>query len=243
MRKWIKRVVLAIVAIAGFVALPLAFPQPLFAYGLSDGNLSVHSDQAMPETEAKAFLRDVQQRLSKLPEINTDHPMQIYVVNSKWRQNWLWLAVPANAGGFTTAPVSGWHAFFAGADFKADQLVARSGYRTNPPRTLGYYGAHELTHVTMSKKLGWVRFQLMPQWIREGMADYVAMSDESARELFEKIGKRKADLPMMKAHGVYAPYRLLVAYFLNDAKWPVQKLMDSNMSFEDARKIVFARLR
>ena len=242
MRKWIKRIGLVIVMIAGFVALPLAFPQPLFAYGLSEGNLSVHSDQPMPQTEAQAFLRDVKKRLSRVPELNTNHPMQIYVTNSKWRQNWLWLAIPAKAGGFTAAPVSGWHAFFAGADFTANQLVARSGYRTNPPRTLGYYGAHELTHVTMSKKLGWVRFHLMPEWIREGIPDYVAMPDESASELYGKIGKRKADLAMMKTYGVYAPYRLLVAYFLNDARWPVQQLMATNMSFEEARKVVFAAL-
>lgn len=240
--RWIKRLFLILVIIAGFIASPLAFPGPLFAYGVTDGKLSVYADKPIPEIQAKAFIRDVEQRLTKIPALQTDHPMKIYIANEKWRQRLLWLIVPYRAGGFVVTPVSNWHAFFSGADFLSDRLISRSGYRPEPPRTLGYYGAHELTHVVMSKKLGWVRFLLLPKWIREGMADYVAMPDESADKLFMKIGKKKADLPMMKTYGVYAPFRLLVAFFLENQHWSADRLMASDLSFDQARKIVFAAL-
>ena len=83
----------------------------------------------------------------------------------------------------------------------------------------------------------------MPVWVREGIADYVAMPPESAATLFSKIGERDADLAMMRAYGVYAPYRLLVTYFLEEAGWSIDQLLASDLTLEEAREIVFEELR
>ncbi len=240
-KRWLKRISGILFAVGIFVAAPLIYPSPLFAFAAVNGQLSVHSDQPIPVVKAKKFLADVRRRMKRLPELSIKNPMQIYIANNPWRRNWLWVIAP-KAGGFVAPPATGWHAFFSGADFMTDELIAPSGYRTQPPRTLAYYGAHELTHVVMSKKLGWVRFHMMPKWVREGLPDYVAMPQENAATLFEEIKDRNADLAMMKAHGVYAPYRLLVTWFLEEAHWPVGKLMASNLSLNQAQAIVFAAL-
>ena len=164
--------------------------------------------------------------------------MQIYIANSSWRRHWLWIVPPNMAGGFVAVPATRQHAFFSGADFEADELISPSGYRTQPPRTLAYYGAHELTHVATAQTLDLVSYYLMPEWIREGIADYVAMPGESTAALFSKIGDRKADLEMMKNHGVYAPYRLLVTYFLEEEEWTIDQRHLQN----PARREVFWRL-
>lgn len=240
-KQWVKRTGLAIVGIILLAAAPLVYPAPLFAYGVTNDNITIFSDQPIPEKEAVAVIKETQEKMQRLPGLLSSHPMQIYIANTKWRRNWLWIIAP-NAGGFVAPPATGWHTFFSGADFLTNELIAPTGYRTRPPRTIAYYGAHELTHVAISKKAGWTRFYLMPEWVREGVPDYVAMTAESASLLYAKIGKQNADLPMMKAHGVYAPYRLLVTWFLQDAGWTLERLMASDLTLQQARKIVFNAL-
>ncbi len=82
----------------------------------------------------------------------------------------------------------------------------------------------------------------MPKWIREGLPDYVAMPKQSAASLYNKIGQRDADLAMIKAHGAYPPYRLLVTYFLDQAHWTLDQLMASNLTLNQARAIAFKAL-
>ncbi len=243
MKGWLKILGLVTATLVFFIALPLVFPAPLFAHSVTLGFLSVHSDEAIPEKDARLFLQQVQKRLDQSPVRFPDQSMQIYVANTKWRRIWLWLAIPKGAGGFVVAPLTRWHTFFSGADFKDGVLIGPTGYRPYAPRTLAYYGAHELTHTTMSKKLGWLRFQLMPEWIREGVPDYVALPHETTQALYGKIGEGNADLAMMKAHGVYAPYRLLVSYFLDEKRWTIDRLMASNLTLSQARTIVFKALR
>ena len=225
------------------VILPLVYPQSLFAYKVNMGNLSVYSDQAIPQSEAEAFLGQIKHRLDNSPFQVGALRMQIYIANTAWRRSWLWLIPPNTAGGFVVVPLTGHHAFFSGADFKTNELIAPSGYRTQPPRTLVYYGAHELTHVATAAKVGWTNFYRTPVWVKEGIADYVALPSETAAELYLKIGEREADLEMMKTHGVYAPYRLLVTYFLEESGWTIDQLLDCRLTFEEAQAIVFESLR
>ena len=119
---------------------------------------------------------------------------------------------------------------------------ARLAFRPEPPRTLAYYGAHELTHVVVAELVGPLRFYLMPNWVREGLPDYAAFPPETAVSLYAQIGERERDSAMIRDHGVYAHYRLLVAYFL-DAGWSVEDLLDTDMAFEEAQAMAFEGLR
>lgn len=242
-KTWAKRCLALLGLFICLVILPLVYPQSLFAYKVEMGNLSVYSDQPIPQSEAEVLLGQIKQRLDHSRIQVGTLPMQIYIANTGWRRSWLWLIPPDMAGGFVVVPLTRHHAFFSGADFNTNELIAPSGYRTQPPRTLVYYGAHELTHVATAEKVGWVEFYRTSVWVKEGIADYVALPSETAVELYLKIGERKADLEMMKTHGVYAPYRLLVTYFLEEAGWTIDQLLDCRLTFEEAQAIAFESLR
>jgi len=242
MIRWLKRLLLTAIALAAFVAAPLVMPAPLFAYGLKHGNLSVHSDRPIHHDQAKEILAKVQTHLNRLPGLLDNKPMQIYSTHAKWRHDWIWV-LPANwAAGFVAVPFTRRHAFIAGADFSTNELIKPEGNRPFPPRTLVYYSTHELTHVATYQKVGWFRFVAMPEWVREGVADYVAMPPEKAEILYQKIGRQKSNSAITTAHGYYAPYRLLVAYFLENKNWTIEQLMASDLTFQQARSIVFKEL-
>ncbi len=226
-------------ALALFVAAPLVFPSPLFAHSVGRAGLSVHSDAPIPSAAAASALEDVEARLAASPLGPPDVSLRIYVVERDWLRSWLWIVPPATAGGFVAPPATRDHTFFSGADFEADSLVSPSGYRTTPPRGLAYYGAHELTHVMTIRRVGALGFHLRPAWVVEGLADYVAMPREPAHALFEKIGRWDADLTMMQTQGVYAPYRLVVAWFLEHEGWTIEQLLATSLDFEAARAIAY----
>lgn len=226
-----------------FVALPLVYPAPLFAYHVAYDNLDIFSDMQIPTEKANNILKQVQLKLSTSPIQIDNIPMQIYIANTTWRRHWLWIVRPNNPGGFIVAPFTRNHAFLSGADFETNELISPSGYRTQPPRTIAYFAIHELTHTMTYKKVGLLRFFLMPKWIKEGIADYVAMPEENAFSLFAKIGERDADLSMMKSYGVYAPYRLLIAYLLEEEEWSIEQLLNSKLTLQEARSHIFNKLK
>lgn len=118
-------------------------------------------------------------------------------------------------------------------------MISPSGKLIKAPRTLAYYGAHELTHAQTAQKLGTIQYHKLPSWIREGLADYVAFRPRLPfKELYAQIGDGEADLAMMNAYGVYAPDRLLVSYFLEVKGWGATRLMASGLSKSEARGMV-----
>jgi len=105
LRRWIKRIAAGFALLATLAALPLAWPSPLFAYSLTVRNLAVASDEPIPDVEGRAFLSAVAERLDRSP-LTADQPqMQIYIANTFWRRQWLWIPVFGQpVGGFVTLP-------------------------------------------------------------------------------------------------------------------------------------------
>jgi hypothetical protein len=72
-----------------------------------------------------------------------------------------------------------------------------------------------------------LRYYRLPQWVREGYADYVGKSDsfdygEAKRALL-------ADSPDMnwQRSGLYARFQLFVAYLLDHQRWTVTRLLSN----------------
>ena len=238
LRKTLAWVAGTAVAITLVCAAIIAWPQPLFAYGLSAAGIEVRSDRPIPAAEGEKFLREVASLLDRSPLKRRAHPYTLYVANDSWRRRlvFLWLS---GAGGVVFYPVSSRHGFLSGADFARGALVHSSGKVVRAPRTLAYYGAHELTHVVTGQQLGTVRFHLMPQWAREGFADYVALRDGTRiEELAKVLDGNLAKQDIWDRYGYYARYRLLVAYLLEREKWPVSRLLQTRMTYEEARTLL-----
>jgi hypothetical protein len=242
--KFAKRVGLSLAALATAATLPLAFPGPMFGYGVDYADLSVYSDAPLPAAEVRSWLGEVQALLEASPLRYEGEPTRIYIAGSTWRWRSLWLVHRGGqVGGFAVPLLSTRHMFLSGADFSTLELIAPNGRRMPPPRTLTYYAAHELAHVLTARQFGAVRSYTIPQWMKEGIADYVALPSESAAGLYSRIGERDPDLSMINEHGVYAPFRLLVTYFLEDAGWTLDRLVASDLSLDAARAIAFGALR
>ena len=242
MLQMIKRTLLWATAAVAIIALVLValitWPNPLFAFSLGAGKLTVVSDHPIPPAGGQQFLRDCERLLERSPLKAMRREYRLYVTNEDWRQR-LFFIPHREAWGFAWYYDSGGHAFLSGADFKTGQVV-HWGYIGTPPRTLAYLCAHELTHVIAWEHIGLDRLHV-PRWVWEGLADYVGIENrETFKQLQDALGDRPVDTPMRIKYGSYPRYRLLVTYFVEKQGWSIDQLLHTRLTEDEATEIMRA---
>jgi hypothetical protein len=238
----VKRTLLWACAVLAAAALSfgaLVFrPDPLFAFSLSAGKIVVASDRPIPPAGGEQVLHDCERLLERSPLKAQGREYRLYVTNADWRQRLFFLPNPSSWGLAYSYPL-GSNAFLSGANFETGRVV-HWGYTSTPPRTLAALCAHELTHIIMGEHAGLSRY-FMPQWVSEGLPDYVAIENHLTFEEFrDALGDRPVDVPMILKYGFYPRYRLLVMYFIEKKGWTAAQLIETRLTIDEALQIMHA---
>jgi hypothetical protein len=194
--------VLAIEAVALF-----SYPQPLFPYRFQAGNLTLYSDQPLPETATAAVLADVQQRLERSPLYAARAPLKAFLCNSGWRHRLFFLGSPGGGLAYGLPP---WNAFLRRCDINRNELPRLDGSPSGPDRPLSYFIAHELTHTLCAQALGPWAFRQLPAWVKEGYADEVGRGGHF--DFAHNRALYQAHDPTLdpSSSGLYLRYQLMV---------------------------------
>jgi hypothetical protein len=190
----------------------LAHPQPLFAYTLARGNITIHARRPLP-VEAGPILDDALARVRRSPLYDPARAHDVYFCPSlacyaffatgKWRSR-----------GVTLDFLNG-NIFIGPASIERGEVYGPSGRAAGVDRPLAYFLAHEITHHMTSATLGRLAYARLPVWVREGYADYVgraAAVDLGGDALRVRRGERELD---PHRSGLYLRYRLEVAWLLD----------------------------
>ncbi len=82
----------------------------------------------------------------------------------------------------------------------------------------------------------------LPQWIREGTADYIGLAGDI--DVVAMYAQYHAHHPFYRAgSGHYDRFRLLVAFYVKTLHWPIEKLLLSKLTMEDAERTMNARMQ
>ena len=240
MLRFVKRALLCLggVMVIGallFGAL-LTWPDPLFAYSLDTGKIIVSSDQPIPGSGGEGFSRHCESLLERSPLKATSSRYHVYITNMNWRHRLFFLPQP-EAWGLTYSLLGG-PAFLSRIDFETGRVVHWE-YVGTPPRTAAWLCAHELTHIIETEHVGRLAYYRMPQWVFEGLADYVGIENrESFERLRDALDDRPVDIPMMIKYGSYPRFRLLVTYFLEKKRWPIDQLLQTRLTESEATAVM-----
>jgi hypothetical protein len=219
------RIVSTSAALVAAYAGLLCIPQPLFRFSVRADNLVLHSDQLFSEASGKHVLELAGRKLERSPLYSGRHGYNIFVCNSRWRQM-LFFNKDYGVGGVAPYPVTA-NVFLRNALIEDNRLIASRGNPVLGDRTLDYFVAHEITHQLTGDAVGPVRYFRLPQWVREGYADYVGKGNS-----FDYNQAKRAFLagtPEMdwKRSGLYWRFHLLVAHLLDHQHWSVERLLKS----------------
>ncbi|MGA9771029.1 MAG: hypothetical protein WBV94_18490 [Blastocatellia bacterium] len=193
---------------------------------MSANNLALYSDQSFSSEEGKRVLETVEAKLARSPLYSSGQHHAAFICNSRWRQR-LFFNRNYGVGGVNQYPLTS-NVFLRDALVGENRLIGPGGSQVPGDRTLDYFITHEITHTLTVQAVGWFDYYKLPEWVREGYADYVAKGDafnyDEARRAF------LADAPEMDRwkSGLYLRYHLLVAHVLDKQHWSVQRLLEEH---------------
>ena len=192
---------------AGLFAV-IAWPGALFSQQRGGGLVTFHAAAPLPES-AEALAARVTAAFVAAPLGLPEHRVDVWLVDEGWPVR-LFFAGSPRASGLTYPVASTRNVFLRHADLGRDRLV-RGGRVVPPPRTLGYYLVHEITHLMVAERVGRLAVVRMPRWINEGFADYVALGPAPPA----LIARAASGLPLPRdAYGTYAAERVCVTLAL-----------------------------
>ncbi len=223
------------VALTGTAVAALIHPQPLFPYHVTHGQLSLYSDRQFEAARAAEVLADVERRLFR-SSLRDDNEHRIFISNSEWRRRILFLW-NAGAAGVNYYPLTR-NVFIGRADPDSDRVMTSAGEPKSPPRTLGYYAAHEIAHTLIKQQLTPSQQLKLPRWVNEGLADDIGFGDDAdIKGLIHRLQTSDPDLDPARS-GHYDRYRLLVRYMMKRKGWTAAELVTSFMPQSEAEGIL-----
>lgn len=206
------------VSLAAIYILLLIYPQVLFAHEVSYKNFTVYSREPLNQ-DVQIMLDKVEQRLSTSPINTPDVKPKILLTNSHRLYSFLSLYIGGNSfgKGFPLLPTS--NVFINRTDVAQD-LVFRNA-PTNNQRSLSGVVSHEITHLLIKNRFGYVKNVTFPAWKKEGYSEYVAGGSTLDYETGVRLWKAN---PQNDTGYQYFKYYMLVKHLLETEKLTVDEL-------------------
>ena len=235
-KKTLLKIITAIVGVFAVIFAVLSLPQPFFHTSVSAKNLTLYSDQPFAPSSGQQVLQLVEAKLTKSPLYSAEQKHLVFICNARWRQR-LFFTYQYGVGGVNYYPITT-NVFLRDSIIEENCLIGPGGNRVPGERTLDYFIAHEIAHSLTGQAVGGIAYHRLPQWKREGYADYVgkgaAFNYDEAKRAF------LADDPKMDwaKSGLYWRFNLLVAYLLEKKHWSVQQLLEDSIEQQAVEEMI-----
>ena len=208
------------VSLAAAYVLLLCFPQVLFAHQITYKNFTVYSREPLDQN-IYAVLDKVEAKLAASQVNDPQVKPKIFLTNSQRLYSVLSLYIGANSFGKGLPVLPTNNIFINEADVRSD-LVFRN-IATNNSRSLSGVVSHEVTHLLVRKKFGYLKNLTTPAWKREGYAEYVAGG--STLDYATGVSLWKVN-PQNDRGYQYFKYYMLVKYLLDHENFTVEDLFN-----------------
>ncbi len=221
--------------VAAFVFL-LVYPQVLFAHEVRYKNFTVYSRQPLDQS-IYTVLDRVEAQLSASPINDANVQPKIFLTNSQKLYSLLSLYIGSNSfgKGYPLLPTK--NVFINEADVSRDLVFRKAA--TGSQRSLSGVISHEITHLHIRNKFGYLRNVTMPSWKKEGYCEYVAGGSTLDYESGVKLWKAN---PNDGTGYQYFKYYLTVKYLLETDKLTVKDLFNRDVDPTQVEGKVFSTL-
>lgn len=222
-KKLLLKILAVLVAFAAVLGFLLNLPQPFFRSSIRVKNLELYSDQPFLIAAGERVLEAADAKLARSPLYAPEQVHSVFICNARWRQR-LFFTYQYGVGGVNYYPLTT-NVFLRDSIVEENCLIGSSGNRVAADRPLDYFIAHEITHTLTGRAIGAIAHHRLPQWKREGYADYVGKGPgfnyNEAKQAF------LANDPKMDwaKSGLYWRFHLLVAHLLDKQHWDLNRLL------------------
>ncbi|QIK77995.1 hypothetical protein G7077_02780 [Sphingomonas piscis] len=189
------------VAIVGIIYSPAALAFPHFK---QIGTTKIYSEAPIPEVMAERIQR-ADALLAASPLTVPELRRTLVLTEGGWR--WKVLAA-GNWGAIALRRPFSSALLFNNADILADRV--RNGAPRGGVRTLSGTIAHESVHLLTARRYGEVRLARMPEWKREGYADYVAQETSISANDEAQVREVSPNSPLLRYYAAHRRVKQLL---------------------------------
>jgi hypothetical protein len=220
----------------GSLSSAVVFSQPSFAHHVTYKRFTVHA-RAPIGNEIIAVLDRAESRLAASPINDAAIKPRIFLTNSTslYASFSLYIGAGSFGKGYAALPTAN---IVINAHDPAQDLVFRDAPVHNV-RSLSGVIAHETTHLLIRNRVGYWRNLTMPDWKKEGYAEYVAGGSTLSHETGVKLWKARPDDPTGYR---YFKYFMMVKYLLEHEKRSVDELFTHDFDVEALAATVLQKL-
>jgi len=206
--------------------LTLCFPQSFYKDHVTAGNISIYSDQEIPQKEIKQIIQEVQNRIERSELYKRETKHRIFITNNdiRWRY---FTNINYKVGGLNYV-IFNHNVFLRKADIANNRLYGYSGKKVPGDRTLDYFIAHEITHTLEFQSMPWYKYPVKTNWVLEGYAEYIAHNSQS----YEGSLDYYLNIPETTGAKYYTRARTMVSYMLEKKNVPISNLWSSVGSYD-----------
>jgi len=210
--------------------LTLCFPQLFYKYNIAVGNISIYSDQEIPEEEIKEIIKEVQSRIEKSVLYKSDTKHRIFITNNDIR--WRYFSnINYKAGGLNYV-IFNHNVFLRRANITNNRMYGYSGKEVTGDRTLDYFISHEISHTLEFQSMIWYKYPIKTNWILEGYAEYVAHNSQTYEESLDYY----LNIPETTGAKYYTRARTMVSYMLEKKNIPISDIWSYVDSYDSILK-------
>jgi len=208
----------ALLAFAAVYVFLLSYPQILFAHEVSYKNFTVYARDPLDQG-VYPMLDKVEAQLATSPLNTPDVKPKVFLTGSHrfYKVLSLYIGATSFGKGFALLPTS--NVFINAADVDRN-LVFRPA-PVNNQRSLSGVVSHEITHLLIRNKFGYIKNVTMPAWKKEGYCEYVGGGPTLDYETGVRLWKAN---PNDDTGYQYFKYYMLVKYLLDTEKLSVDEL-------------------
>jgi hypothetical protein len=212
----------------------LLHPYPAFPFKTDRHNIELYSDTPLP-VETAPILDAVVTRLKKSPYYEANTTYKIFLAKDDRKFSYFTLSNNSTAG--QSYVYLNQNIFMRSADFEKNQIIIGGEYVDPAERSYTYFLTHELVHSMMVQETGRLEYALLPEWIKEGYAEYIARDSYNLTEELSVLRQVEsgADRTMQ---GLYTQYHLYLAYSLDYSQNSLESLTSRRVTQESVRQAI-----
>lgn len=211
--KTIRWLVLAVIAAYGAV---LVHPVPLFLYHVQAGNIMLSSDRLMNDAD-REFAAQIERRIMRSPLYDAAATHRLF--NCIDRGRYTLLAAFRSDPGATAYRLLGSTIVLNNGDTGTDCLNC-----PDAPQPLGDRVVKELTLDMIRNRTGPFTFMMLPHWIRNGYAEYMAYGAADIADLMRRFRDGRAASRTLLSDNEHD--RLMIAFCLDIEHRSILQVLD-----------------
>lgn len=206
-----------IIVLAVIYLLTLCFPEPFFNNKVTVGNITVYSDEKIPD-EIKEIVKTAETRIQKSVIYRNGFKQRMFIANNPIKWNYF-SNINHKAGAISYVYFIN-NIFFRKVDIKNNLLYGPSGRVAAGERTLDYFMAHEMTHRLEFESMPWYKYSIKESWVQEGYSEYIGHDSQN----YESALKYYLEVPENSGAKRYTKDRVLVTYLLEKEKYSISDI-------------------